>query len=71
MFWIPRAIYTVLPYGYIVVGFWAMVSLPTGVGTVSGLLLTATGAWIWMMRRQRRSARYGSLGTRPSRVSIR
>lgn len=73
MFWMPRAIYIVLPYGYIVVGLWAMLSLQAGVGTVSGLLLAAAGAWIWMMRGRRRAARYGSFGTRPrpSRVSIR
>lgn len=53
---IPHALYELLPYLYIGMGTMVVVLLPNVFGLFSGLLLLATGIWVWWARRTYRSA---------------
>lgn len=57
MFWMPRIVYTLLPYGYMLGGLWVMMRLETGFATFSGLLLIGTGIGVWFMRRSNHERR--------------
>lgn len=53
---IPHSLYELLPYLYVGVGVLVVAMLPNVFGIFSGLLLLATGVWVWWARRTYRSA---------------
>ena len=57
----PDWLYEVLPYAYLVAGLITIFTLKNVMGAVSGLLLTSTGAAVWLMRRSYRSAMQDNL----------
>ena len=52
----PDWLYEVLPYAYLIAGLITIFTFKNVMGAVSGLLLTSTGAAVWLMRRSYRSA---------------
>jgi len=50
---IPKPVYEVLPYIYLIAGSVIIAALPGG-AIAAGLLLYAFGAWLWLVRSDRR-----------------